>query len=158
MSEKHLVCQGATCQCQFGKTPDKLKVLTQTKRFVNDSDGAEKLIATHMDLGKTFEKNTFGSCVKLNNGPCQVMVSEWKNFYDKVTVAENNGSPLLEDSKATCPIGAPDCITIIKHGQTAAVSEQNIKNAEEEVLATLMPLVNMKNLDVKQSNLPKKID
>jgi len=149
MSEKHLVCQGATCQCQFGKTPDKLKVLTQTKHFINDTEGAKKLIATQMDLGKTFEKNTFGSCAKLNNNPCQVVVSEWKGFYDKVKIAENSGNPLLEDSKATCPIGAPDCITITNHGQTAAVSEQNIQNADDETLGILLPLVNLKELKSK---------
>lgn len=149
MSEKHLVCQGATCQCQFGKTPDKLKVLTQTKHFINDIEGAKKLIATQMDLGKTFEKNTFGSCAKLNNNPCQVVVSEWKGFYDKVKIAENSGNPLLEDSKATCPIGAPDCITITNHGQTAAVSEQNIQNADDETLGILLPLVNLKELKSK---------
>lgn len=155
MSEKHLVCQGATCQCQFGKTPDKLKVLTQTKRFVNDSDGAQKLIATHMDLGKTFEKNTFGSCSKLNNGPCQVVVSEWKNFYDKVQVSENSGNPLLEDSKATCPIGAPDCITIINHGQTAAVSEQNVKNADQEAMVHLCPVFNFLGGEKIDYSIPK---
>jgi len=156
MSEKHIVCQGATCQCQFGTTPDKLKVLTQTKRYINDSDGAQKLIASHMDQGKTFEKNTFGSCSKMNNNPCQVVVSEWKSVYEKVTIAENSGNPLLEDSKATCPIGAPGCISIINHGQTSSVSEQNVKNADEEVLATLMPLIDIKKLEVNQSNLPIK--
>lgn len=149
MSEKHLVCQGATCQCQFGKTPDKLKVLTQSKRFVNDSSGAKKLIASHMDLGKTFEKNTFGSCSKMNNNPCQVVVSEWKGFYEMVKISENNGNPLLEDSKATCPVGAPDCITIINHGQTATVSEQNVQNADDESLGILLPLVNLKELKSK---------
>ncbi|NRS94105.1 hypothetical protein HNQ03_003205 [Chryseobacterium sp. 16F] len=63
MSEKHLVCQGAICQCNYGTTPDKLKVLTQTKRFINDKEGSTKLMATNMDIGaSTFEKNTFGPC------------------------------------------------------------------------------------------------
>ena len=46
MSQKHLVCQGATCQCQFGNAPDKLKVLTQTKAFINEEEPQEKLVAT----------------------------------------------------------------------------------------------------------------
>lgn len=33
MSEKHLVCQGAVCRCDFGTTTDKLMVKTQ----VNDT-------------------------------------------------------------------------------------------------------------------------
>ena len=56
MSKKHLVCQGAICQCQFGTTPDTLKVLTQSKQFINDKEGKEKLMATHSDIGMTFEK------------------------------------------------------------------------------------------------------
>ena len=153
MSEKHLVCQGATCQCQFGKTPYKLKVLTQTKRFLNDANGEKKLLATHMDIGKTFEKNTFGPCAKMNNNPCQVVVSEWKNFYDKVTVVENNGNPLLENSKATCPTGAPDCISITFHGQTAEITQQNIENGEEESLKLLLPLVDLKSKPISNVKL-----
>lgn len=145
MSEKHLVCQGALCRCNFGTTPDKLKVLTQNKRYINDKEGSQKLMATHMDIGKTFEKNTFGSCAKLNNNPCQVVVTQWSGFYEKIILQDNNGKALLEDSKATCPIGNPDCITILNHGQTAEASQKNVDNADEEVLAELVPFVNIKN-------------
>lgn len=145
MSEKHLVCQGALCRCNFGTTPDKLKVLTQNKRYINDKEGSQKLMATHMDIGKTFEKNTFGSCAKLNNNPCQVVVTQWSGFYEKIILQDNNGKALLEDSKATCPIGSPDCITILNHGQTAEASQKNVDNADEEVLAELVPFVNIKN-------------
>ncbi|MCL1669785.1 DUF4280 domain-containing protein [Elizabethkingia ursingii] len=143
MSEKHLVCQGALCRCNFGTAPDKLKVKTQSKRYINDKDGADKLMATHMDIGKTFEKNMFGSCSKLNNNPCQVSVTEWSGFYDKITLEDNKGKALLEDSKATCPIGSKDCITIINHGQTAEVSAQNVENADKEVVMSLVPFASI---------------
>jgi hypothetical protein len=58
-------------------------------------------------------------------------------MYEKVVFEENKGKILLEDSKATCPIGGPDCITIKKHGQTAEISKQNAKNGEPEVLCQL---------------------
>lgn len=149
MSEKHLVCQGATCLCNFGTTPDKLKVLTQTKRFINDKDGSTKLMATNMDIGAaTFEKNTFGPCkMQPTPGgfkPCQIIVTAWTGFYEKITLEDNSGKALLEDSKATCPIGGPDCIKIIDHGQTAEVSAQNVENADKEVLAELFPLCDLK--------------
>jgi hypothetical protein len=147
MSQKHLVCQGALCKCNFGTTPDKLKVLTQSKRYINDKDGSEKLMATHKDIGKTFEKNTFGSCAKMNNNPCQVVVTEWSGFYEKITLEDNKGKALLEDSKATCPIGSKDCITIIKHGQTAEVSSQNVKNANKEAVAELCPFLSLEEED-----------
>lgn len=143
MSEKHLVCQGATCRCNFGTAPDKLKVLTQSKRYINDKSGGEKLMATNKDIGKTFEKNMFGNCSKLNNNPCQVTVTQWSGFYEKITLEENSGKALLESSKATCPIGSPDCITIINHGQTAEVSQQNVKNADKEVVAELFPMMDL---------------
>ena len=152
MSEKHLVCQGATVLCNFGTTPDKLKVLTQTKRYINDKDGSNKLMATNMDIGSTFEKNTFGPCKMqpIPGGgfkPCQAVVTAWSGFYDKITLADNNGKALLEGSKATCPIGGSDCIKIINHGQTAEISQQNVDNADKEVLAELFPLCDLKNDD-----------
>ncbi|OBW41050.1 hypothetical protein AB670_02640 [Chryseobacterium sp. MOF25P] len=140
MSEKHLVCHGATCQCKFGTTPDKLTVKTQSKRYINEN-GRKKLMATHVDIGPTFEKNTFGFCKKMNNNPCQVIVTQWSGFYEKIMLEDNQGKALLEDSKATCPIGGPDCIEIINHGQTAEASAQNMKNADKEVLVEMIPFV-----------------
>ncbi|MFK7048317.1 MULTISPECIES: DUF4280 domain-containing protein [Flavobacterium] len=147
MSEKHLVCQGATCQCNFGTAPDKLKVLTQNKHYINDHKGTQKLMATHKDIGKTFEKNTFGSCSKMNNNPCQAVVTEWSGYYKKITLDINKGHALLEDNKATCPIGGKDCITITNHGQTAEVSQQNIKNVKPEVIVELCPFVDFLDED-----------
>ena len=157
MSEKHLVCQGALCKCNFGTTPDTLKVLTQTKHFINDKEGSNKLMATNMDIGaSTFEKNTFGPCKMqpIPGGgfkPCQIVVTAWSGFYDKITLADKNGKALLEDSKATCPIGGKDCITIINHGQIAEVSQQNVENADKEVLADLFPFV-----DMREKETPKR--
>lgn len=145
MSEKHLVCQGALCKCNFGTAPDKLKVLSQSKRYINDKEGSQKLMATHMDIGKTFEKNMFGSCAKLNNNPCQVVVTEWMGAYEKITLEDNKGNALLEDSKATCPIGTQGCITIINHGQTMEASAQNVENANQEVLMELFPFADLGN-------------
>ncbi|AIL45489.1 hypothetical protein BD94_1714 [Elizabethkingia anophelis NUHP1] len=130
-------------------------VKTQNKRYINDKEGVNKLMATHVDIGKTFEKNTFGSCSKMNNNPCQVSVTEWSGYYEKITLEENGGNALLEDSKATCPIGSKDCISIINHGQTAELTSQNLKNADKEVLAELLPFVNI-NSDQKQHHYLRK--
>ncbi|MGV0924696.1 DUF4280 domain-containing protein [Empedobacter tilapiae] len=143
MSSKHLVCQGAICKCNFGILPDTLKVKTQSRHYINDKDATTKLTATHQDLGKTFENNSFGSCSKLKNKPCQVIVTEWSGYYEKIRIEDNNGKVLLEDSKATCPIGGKDCITIINHGQIVELSPQNIKNARPEVITELCPFINL---------------
>lgn len=167
MSQKHLVCQGATCQCQFGNAPDKLKVLTQTKAFINEEEPQEKLVATTADVGATFEKNTFGLCQMqpLPGGgykPCQAMVTQWSGAYENVTYEENNGHPLLEDSKATCPIGGKDCISIINHGQVAEITKVNIINANPAKITMINPFVNFhklrKEMLKKMKNEPKIID
>lgn len=144
MADKHVVVQGATCQCKFSVAPqtDKLKVKSQSKHFANDVDGKEKLIATTMEIGQTLEKNTFGNCKMQPTGnsylPCQAVITQWSGMYEKVTLS-NKGNPLLEDSKATCPIGGPDCITITDHGQKAEVTKQNEKNADDKVMEILYP-------------------
>jgi hypothetical protein len=149
MAEKHIVVQGAECQCKFSVEPktDILKVKTQSKHYANDKDASEKLIATDKDIGQTLEKNTFGKCKMqpLPNGQymtCQAVISEWKGFYEKITLS-NQGKILLEDSTGTCPIGGPDCIEFKTHGQKAEVSSQNVKKADPVVHSQLNPLVNM---------------
>ena len=142
----NLVCQGATCQCQFGNAPDKLKVHTQTKAFINEEEPQEKLVATTADVGATFEKNTFGLCQMqpLPGGgykPCQAMVTQWSGAYENVTYEENNGHPLLEDSKATCPIGGKDCISIINHGQVAEITNRNLHNADPIKMDMINPFM-----------------
>ena len=54
---------------------------------------------------------------------------------------------MLEDSKATCPIGWPDCISIDKHGQTVEGSAQNSKNANKDVQSQLNPMVNLDDME-----------
>ncbi|KIA94810.1 hypothetical protein OA93_19055 [Flavobacterium sp. KMS] len=152
MAEKHFVVQGATCQCKFSVAPetDILQVKTQTKHYANDSEGKEKLIATSKDIGQTMKKNTFGKCKKQPSGsdylPCQTQITKWSGFYEKVTYS-NKGNPLLEDSKATCPMGAPDCITIKDHGQTADLSKKNTESCPPEILYEILPGVNFSDLE-----------
>jgi hypothetical protein len=136
--EKHLVVQGATCMCNYGTSPDNLVVLTHHREYANDKDGVKKLIASTKDIGSTLQKNSFGSCAKQRNNPCVAVISEWKGIYEKVTLT-NGGNILLEDSKATCPIGGAGCIKIVKHGQVADVSSSNMKRANPKVQQALNP-------------------
>lgn len=149
MAEKYVVVQGAICKCNFGTSPDKLKILTNSKEYANDHEGCSKLIASTKDVGATFEKNTFGSCAKQKNNPCSVTITEWKGFYEKITLA-NQGKILLNDSTAGCPIGGAGCITIVNHGQTAELSKQNLKKADPAVQQVLNPAVNIQKMIEKQ--------
>ncbi|OXA83709.1 DUF4280 domain-containing protein [Flavobacterium hercynium] len=147
MSKKHVVVQGATLKCKFSEDPqatDILKVKSQSKHYANDKDSDKKLIATTKEIGQTLEKNTFGNCKMqpLGNSfkPCQTMIQQWSGSYEKVTLS-NQGKMLIEDSKATCPFGGPDCIEITKHGQIAEVSQQQIDNEDKELLEQICPLM-----------------
>lgn len=157
MSEKHFVVQGAVCKCKFSEDPsktDKLKVKTHAKHYGNDKDGSKKLLATDKEIGQTLEKNTFGNCKKQPVGNsfmvCQAVITKWSGFYDKVTLS-NQGKMLLEDSKATCPMGAPDCIEITDHGQTAEPGEQNFKNTEPMVHNLVNPMVDVREMYTKEA-------
>lgn len=154
MAEKHIVVQGALCKCQFGQTPDKLKVLSHQKEYANDRAASKKLIVTTKEVGAaTFEKNTFGSCTKMGSPPppCKVMVTEWQNFYDKVQLS-NRGYIILEDSKAVCAIAGTPCIEIIDHGQRAEASQQNFKNANQDVQQQINPLIDSESMYKEQAS------
>lgn len=153
MAEKHLVCQGAICECKYGTAPDNLKVLTHTKEYLNDPEGQQKLAASTKDIGSTFKKNTFGSCAKQNNRACVAIVAEWKGFYPKIKL-NHGGFALLEDSKATCPVGGADCIEIIFHGQTAQLTQQHVDNANKDIMAQLYPFGRLKATETNQM-IPK---
>lgn len=146
-----MVVQGAVCKCSLSVEPktDILKVKTQSKHYANDKDSTKKLLATTKDIGKTLEKNTFGKCKKQPSGndylPCQVQITKWSKFYKKVTLS-NEGKILLEDSKATCAMGVPDCIEITNHGQVAEPSEQNFKKANPDVQNKINPLLNLNDV------------
>ena len=154
MAEEHIVVQGATCKCKFSVEPktDILKVLSHEKEYANDKDASKKLVGTTKEIGQTLEKNSFGKCKMQPTGngnflPCMAVITKWSNFYKEVTL-NNGGQALTEKSKATCPIGGPDCISIDNHGQKAEGSTQNSKNANEEVHAQLNPMVNVKKISV----------
>ena len=152
MTEKYIVVQGAVCKCQFGQLVDKIKVLSHEKEYANDKDASKKLIVTTQEIGgATLEKNTFGNCLKMGNPPppCRPMITEWKNFYDKVTL-NNGGNIILEDSKAVCAIAGTPCIEIIDHGQRTQASKQNFKNANKDVHKQINPLVNPEEMYKQQ--------
>lgn len=151
MSEKHVVVHGAACKCKFSEKPqtDVLQVKTQSRHFANDKDGSQKLIATDKDVGQTLKKNTFGKCklqpTSSGYKPCQAVITQWSGFYED-TVLSNQGKILLEDSKATCPIGGADCISIDNHGQKTEGSKKNADNANEDVHSQLNPMTNIKEM------------
>ncbi|WP_062055990.1 DUF4280 domain-containing protein, partial [Aquimarina longa] len=143
---KMLVCQGATCQCDKSETPIliPLKVDSQSKYYINDSAGSEKLIGNTMDLGQPFDIPTFfGKCTLQPMGssfkPCMPAVTVWNDPYDNVELG-NGGKILTEDSTAICSFGGT--ITIEHHGQSPAViTQQQFADANSDAMAILNPTV-----------------
>lgn len=159
MSEKHAVVQGAMCKCQFGDFPDKLKVLSQTKNYANDSKGSQKLVASTMEIGgATFEKNTFGQCKLQPTGssfkPCQIAITKWDNVYEKV-ILSNQGKILLENSKANCVISGSPSISIINHGQTAEGSVSDTDDVDKDAQAQINPMIDI--TDVNDEEVIKEV-
>ncbi|GAA4107067.1 hypothetical protein GCM10022393_02010 [Aquimarina addita] len=145
MSKKFVVVKGAQCECKFGDSPDALKITSHSKYYASDKNGADKLIATTMELGgATFQSNTFGKCKLQPTGssykPCQIVVSKWIGFYQDVELG-NGGKILVEDSKAVCPISGSPCISITDHGQAAEGSVSS-GNEDQQVQQQLNPLSN----------------
>lgn len=141
------IVHGALCKCKFGTAPDELQVLTQNKWYANDKDAAKKLLATHKDIGSPFKNKTFGSCSKMNNNPCTSSVTKWDGYYEKEKYDPPGGYLLTSGSKATCPVGGPQCIEIIKSGQMGQPSQKNMKNADNELQAQVNPILNMKEME-----------
>ncbi len=154
MSEKYVVVQGATCMCSFGNVPDTLVVKTQSKRFANDSEGTEKLIATTKETGSaTLKNNSFGSCSKMGNPPppCKVNITEWKDFYEKVTLEDNGGKILVAESTAVCAVAGTPCISITHHGQVEEGCVQNFKNVNPDILMQINPLADPREITEEES-------
>lgn len=152
MSDVAIVCQGAMCKCKFGNTPDKIKIVSTHKEYVNETKGSMKMIATTMDIGQPFEVKTFGQC-KLQPSssgflPCVPNIIQWQDFYDKVTLS-NNGQILTEKSKAICAIAGAPCVEITFHGQTASPSQSQADQADEEIHSQLNPLARPKGAPEK---------
>ena len=151
MSKKTVVVHGATCECNFSVEPktDILQVKSQSKHFANDKNADKKLIASTKDIGQTLKANTFGKCKKQPTGsdylPCKAVITEWSGFYNNITLS-NQGKILIEDSKATCPIGGTDCIVIKHHGQKIELTKQHVRNADPMICHLINPLVNMYDL------------
>jgi hypothetical protein len=147
MSKGHIVVQGAMCKCKFGNTPDTLVVQTQTKGYVNDSEGSQKLIGNTMDIGMPLQAKTFGQC-KLQPSssgylPCIPAITQWQDPYENV-VLPNNGKILTEKSKAICAISGSPCVEFTWHGQTAAPAPAAPTAEQQQVHSQLNPLANAK--------------
>jgi hypothetical protein len=62
---------------------------------------------------------------------------------------------LIEDSKATCPIGGKDCIEVVHHGQKIELSKTNVMKARVMLSNQINPLIDMESLQNKLVGKPE---
>lgn len=77
-----------------------------------------KLVATSMTLGPCFQAPLFGMCNMVPNmpKPCACMVTKWDLADNSVTI-NRIAHPLTKNSRGTCALGTPMCISFTMTGQ-----------------------------------------
>ncbi len=103
------------------------------------------MAVTENDLQFNPQGPSFGKCkLKPTPGgylPCAYAPAGiWQKTYDKVKILGN--SCVTEISELMCSTGGK--ITIMEHGQTSSMSQQNVKNADLQEQHNINPFVNFK--------------
>lgn len=160
--EEEFIVKGAMATCQFGVAPSMLNnILDNMNVYFNG-----KLAATSMTLGPAFPSPAFGTCNMVPNmpKPCVAMITKWDNVYTGMYV-NRISNPLTKNSKGTCALGCPMCISFQTTGQIPvptmpAVNAPNVATHqsdmnpmatnEEEPEDDITPII--KNLEIWASN------
>ena len=137
---KLFVIQKGKAMCDKGTKFPNFKVASHQKHYWNDEEGqADYLAVTEDDVMFNPPAVPFGNCSVKNGNPCAFAPSgKWTKTYDKVKVMGK--SCLTEISELMCASGGK--ITIMQHGQTSELSNQNIKNADSREMHVYNPVVN----------------
>ena len=138
---KYFVIPKGMAMCDKGTKFPNFKVTSHQKHYWNDADGkADFLAVTEDDLQFNPVVVPFGNCSLKNGQPCSFApAGKWQKPYEKVKVMGK--SCLTEISELQCSIGGK--ITVMKHGQTAELSKQNLKNANPLIMNIINPLVDI---------------
>ena len=109
------IVKGAMATCQFGVAPAMLSnIMDNMNVYFNG-----KLAATSMSLGPVFQAPAFGTCNMVPNmpKPCAAVITKWDNVFMGGMKINRISSPLTKDSKGTCALGCPMCISFTTTGQ-----------------------------------------
>lgn len=140
MSDKHLVCKGATVYCSksmMNNNPGTAIPLTITSNTLVVLNGG-KVAATDKDC--TPANMCFGSC---NTGtppppPCVANV-QWAKVYEGAEVTEAGMKFLTEESEATCMTFGGK-VKIAFHGQVANPQPEELDEISPEVITAILPV------------------
>ena len=112
--EEEFIVKGAMATCQFGVAPAMLNnIMDNMNVYFNG-----KLAATSMTMGPVFPSPAFGTCNMVPNmpKPCVAMITKWDNVFSDMYI-NRISNPLTKNSKGTCALGCPMCISFQTTGQ-----------------------------------------
>ena len=140
MSEKHLVCKGATVYCtksMINNNPGTAIPLTITSNMVVELNGG-KVAATDKDC--TPANMCFGNCNTGTNPPPPCIANvQWSKCYENAEVTEAGMKFLTEESEATCMTFGGK-VKIAFHGQSANPQPEELKKVSPQIMASILPV------------------
>ena len=140
MSDKHLVCKGATVYCSksiVNNSPGTAIPLTITSNTLVELNGG-KVAATDKDC--TPANMCFGNCNTGTNPPPPCVANvQWSKFYEGAEVTEAGMKLLTEESEATC-MAFGGKVKIAFHAQVANPQPEEPGEVSPEVMAGILPV------------------
>ena len=138
MSDKHLVCKGATVYCSksmVNNSPGTAIPLTITSNTLVELNGG-KVAATDKDC--TPANMCFGNCNTGTNPPPPCVANvQWSKFYEGAEVTEAGMKLLTEESEATC-MAFGGKVKIAFHGQVANPQPEEPGEVSPEVMVGIL--------------------
>lgn len=151
---KHFVVQKGKAQCNQGNQFPQYKVTSHQKHYWNSEKGeTDYLAVTEDDVQFTPPGPSFGQCkLKPTSGgylPCAFApAGKWQKTYEQVKIMGK--SCVTELSELMCTTGGK--ITIKEHGQTAAMNNQNVQNADPQEQHNINPFMDFKEFQKENSD------
>lgn len=140
MSEKHLVCKGATVYCSksmVNNSPGTAIPLTITSNTLVELNGG-KVAATDKDC--TPANMCFGNCNTGTNPPPPCVANvQWSKYYEGAEVTEAGLKLLTEESEATC-MAFGGKVKIAFHGQVANPQPEELNEVSPEIMIGILPV------------------
>lgn len=134
--EEEFVVKGAMATCMFGVAPAMINVTDNTNVYINGN-----LVATTMTIGPVFQSPAFGTCNMVPNmpKPCAAAITKWDMAYTGMKI-NRISNPLTKNSRGTCALGCPMCISFTMTGQFPKPDVPLPKVAKVEHQSDMNPL------------------
>jgi len=156
--QDEFIVKGAMAMCQFGVAPAMLNNIMDNMNVHFNG----KLAVTSMSLGPVFPSPAFGTCNMVPNmpKPCVCMITKWDNPCNDFFI-NRIAHPLTKNSKGTCALGCPMCISFQTTGQipipsmplakvpnaAALQSDMNpLAGNDDSLKARVLPIINNNSL------------